>query len=204
MNKRRIRRSKKIIRKRKPPVHTNPPLTRLSRVFLVIGVIFLLIWGTHKALYIRSLRISGDVLSTFSYTDSYKTHVSRIQVGRHIDASVVESGYVNGNWIVSPDNANHVYQSAIPGTPGNIIIYAHNTASLFGPLRGVKKGEIIHLTTTTGTQYTYVVTTVIEVNPSETSLLKPTVSETLTLYTCSGILDSKRFVIRAVPHIQTP
>ena len=35
------------------------------------------------------------------------------------------------------------------------------------------------------------------VGPGETGLLKPTDEHVLTMYTCTGILDSKRLVVRA-------
>lgn len=171
----------------------------LSRILLATGVIFLTIWGTHTALRLRSLQLSHTILSAFSNTTSYKTRVTRIQVANRIDIPVVESGYVNGAWIISPNRANHVFQSATPGTPGNIIIYAHNKFSLFGPLLWTSIGEGITLTTSNGTTRRYAVKTIAEVDPGETALLLPTTTEVLTLYTCSGFLDSKRFVVRAVP-----
>lgn len=174
------------------------PVT-LSRILMVTGIVFLTIWGTHTTLRLRSLRLSETLLSAFSNPTSYKTQITRIRVSNRIDLPVIESGYINGNWIVSPNSANHVFQSAIPGSPGNIIIYAHNKLSLFGPLLWTSVGEGITLTTSNGTTHQYTVQTIAEVNPGETALLLPTATETLTVYTCSGFLDSKRFVVRALP-----
>lgn len=188
---------------RRQPTLVKQPLVRFGPVLFLIGVMLLAVWGIHKTLYFRSLLLARDLASALPFHAAYTTQVTHIRVGKRIDTAVVASGYVKGNWIVSPDNANHVAGSNIPGSAGNIIIYAHNTETLFGPLRKVKKGESIELTTSDGKRHEYAVTAIMEVDPTFTSPLKPTLAEVLTLYTCSGFLDSKRFVVQAVPRILT-
>jgi len=38
--------------------------------------------------------------------------------------------------------------------------------------------------------------------PSDTTYLLPTKVEILTLYTCTGFLDSKKLIVRAMPAVQ--
>lgn len=105
----------------------------------------------------------------------------------------------NGNWEVSPEKTSFLSQSARPGEGGNIILYGHNTRKILGNIRALKGGEIITLTTEDGKAHQYKVERMKESDPSDVSWLQPTDSEVLTLYTCSGIFDSKRFLVRAVP-----
>jgi LPXTG-site transpeptidase (sortase) family protein len=111
----------------------------------------------------------------------------------------VESRKVRGNWSISPTDANHVAYSANPGTPGNIIVFGHNTRNVFGKLRSVRPGTRILVTTGDGILYQYTVVSTDSVPTDKTDLLKPRAVETLTLYTCTGWMDSERFVVRAVP-----
>jgi LPXTG-site transpeptidase (sortase) family protein len=175
----------------------------LSHICIVIGVIMILAWGIHKAIYMRSLRLSEGLLATFTHSQAdtrlYPTHVS---IESAIDLPIAAAGYIDGQWLVSETKANHVSKSAVPGEAGNIILYAHNTATLFGGLLRLRGGELVHIRTAEGQTHTYRIVRTYEVDPTETQLLAPTNTEILTLYTCSGFLDSKRFVVRAVPERQ--
>lgn len=62
-----------------------------------------------------------------------------------------------------------------------------------------KVGDIIKIRMTDGTLRQYIATETLYVSPSQTELLKPTKEETLTIYTCAGLLDSLRFIVRAKP-----
>jgi len=196
------------MKRRKKRIKTIPIKSKINShgviggILITCGAILLMIWGTHRIIIYQSLHISNTLLSTFAPAATYQTHITNIRIGKTINLPVIESGYINGKWLIAPNKANHVSQSAGPGTTGNIIIYAHNTDALFGPLRLVTKGDRIYLSTNTGSLYQYVVSQITEVNPNNTMLLKPTITEALTLYTCSGLFDSKRLVVRAVPEIQ--
>lgn len=171
----------------------------VSTICLILGLSLLSVWGVHKILYARSLRLSDALLQTFSIRGNVHAAPAYISIPNKVSLPIVEAGMVNGTWIVSPTNANHVQQSANPGEPGNIIIYAHNLWNMFGPLQSVSVGDTISIRTKDNTVHTYVVVTTQEVTTQNTLFLQPTHSETLTLYTCSGFLDSKRFIVRAVP-----
>lgn len=111
---------------------------------------------------------------------------------------ITEASISQGVWQVSETGASHLSSSESPGKKGNIIIYAHNLTRLFGPIVNVKKGDLI-MVRTKKALYTYVVEKTYTVSPDQIELLLPTKSEVLTLYTCTGFLDSKRFVIQARP-----
>jgi LPXTG-site transpeptidase (sortase) family protein len=118
-----------------------------------------------------------------------------------IDVPVVESVIDKGIWQVSSSGASHLTTSSYPGQGGNIIIYGHNTTSIFARLAGIARGQRIIITNRQGYKNTYKVDTVVIVDPSDISVVLPTKEETLTVYTCTGFLDSKRLVAIAHPLI---
>jgi len=79
-------------------------------------------------------------------------------------------------------SAGHIPGTALPGTEGNIAIAGHRD-TVFRCLRSLRKNELITLDTPEA-RYTYRVETLSVVNPSQTSVLAPTHSNTLTLVTC--------------------
>lgn len=115
-----------------------------------------------------------------------------------IDLPVTPSKVINGYWELSENTASYGLGSGIPGRPGNTIIFAHARDPLFGPLKGVKTGEYVYLFTK-ARWYSYLVKNVREVWPNETQLIAPTPDQTLTLFTCSGFLDTKRLIVTAKP-----
>ena len=76
----------------------------------------------------------------------------------------------------------HVPGTALPGESGNSAITAHRD-TFFRPLRKIRSGDLISVTTLTG-QYNYRVQSTEIVNPDNTEVLDPSSSETLTLITC--------------------
>ena len=113
-----------------------------------------------------------------------------------IDVPVAEARVVNGYWEVSDVSASHGAGSAFPGTLGNTVIFAHAKEGLFLPLRNVKKTDRIYVFTP-NRWYQYRVESIVAVAPTETHMIRQTSDETITLFTCSGFLDTKRLVVRA-------
>lgn len=106
---------------------------------------------------------------------------------------------IDGQWEVSNQSANHLMHSANPGEQGNIVIYGHNTLGIFGKLDELSEGDKIVLHTEDGTQHRYKIAERKIISPSDTSIIQPTSTEVLTIYTCVGLLDSQRLVIKAHP-----
>ncbi len=108
----------------------------------------------------------------------------------------------NGKWGVSRDSASHLIISSVPGKKGNIIVYGHNRPGQLKILHKVVPGDYINLKTIEGKTYVYKVITKSIVWPDKIDLLYPTKSEVLTLYTCTGLADSKRLIVRAIPLLE--
>lgn len=114
----------------------------------------------------------------------------------NIDVKITEARLVRGYWEVSDVSASHGEGSAFPGTRGNMVIFAHARKGLFLPLRNVKKNDRIYILTN-DRWYRYVVDSISTVGAHETHVISQTPDETLTVFTCSGFLDTKRLVVRA-------
>lgn len=175
-------------------------LSRFPIILVAFGLVLLSLWGLHRYFYARAISLSDAVLAAYKAkrpeTTSYPIHIT---IEGITTIPIVESGKEHGIWTVSTTSANHVIQSALPGENGNIVIYGHNLNSIFGYLMNIQVGAIVRIRMSDGSLHTYAVTDTRYVFPSQTELLAPTTHEVLTLYTCTGLLDSLRFVVRAVP-----
>lgn len=125
----------------------------------------------------------------------------KIKIGTLIDLSIESQVYKDGTWTIPEKSAAHLVNSAYPFEPNNIIVYGHNTWHVFGKLKQVTKADIIALVLANGSTREYEITEIIEITPDKTEYLQPTSEETLTIYTCSGWMDSKRLIIRAKPKV---
>jgi LPXTG-site transpeptidase (sortase) family protein len=143
------------------------------------------------------------VLSFDSQLDNIQIHQnipSRITIAdRNIDVSVEPTQIINGVWMVSDNSASFPQGSQVPGGGGNIIIYGHNKGSVLGNLKKVQKGDNVAIKMANNEIFLYKVDEILKVTPDRTDVVGKTNEETLTIYTCTGFLDSQRLVIKAKP-----
>lgn len=111
-----------------------------------------------------------------------------------IDLPIYPAKLKNNEWQTSTQGASYLTSSPIPGEIGNSIIYAHDWVSLFGPLLNVKAGEKVEVEFADKTQKTFVIGQTSVVSYNQTGVLAPTKDRRITLYTCTGFLDSQRMV----------
>lgn len=87
--------------------------------------------------------------------------------------------------------------SADPGQPGNLVVSAHNDifGELFRDLDQLKPGDKIIVTTATRS-YTYLVTGMRIVAPTDVEVMNPTSKATITLVSCYPyLIDNQRIVV---------
>jgi sortase A len=93
----------------------------------------------------------------------------------------------------------HLADTALPGQAGNIVLAGHRD-TFFRPLKRVRVGDAITLSTRDG-EFEYVVESTAVVPPSDVQVLQSTSGRTLTLITCFpfSYLGSApdRFIVRA-------
>jgi sortase A len=95
--------------------------------------------------------------------------------------------------------AGHIEDTPFPGQPGNIGIAGHRD-TVFRPLRHIKVGDPLHITTHDRT-YRYRISKTLIVGPDDVYVLDPTDRPTLTLVTCYPFEfighAPKRFIVQA-------
>lgn len=181
----------KILKK----IKTNTPM-----VLITVGVFFIVISTTHWILRFKALSLDANLIAQYiDETDNDQNNPVHIKIQWFIDTDIEKHVFINDNWTISENNASYLSNSSHPGEPGNIIIYGHNKRSILGNIRALKGDETITITTLDGAEHLYKISQIAEVDPSETQFLQPTDEETLTIYTCSGFLDKKRFIVQAKP-----
>lgn len=122
--------------------------------------------------------------------------VGRIEVPRLRLSTVAREGVDTRTLRAS---AGHVPGTALPGEPGNAAFAAHRD-TFFRPLEGIRQGDDIRVTTTTGA-FRYQVTGTRIVDPEDVSVLDATPDATLTLVTCYPFdyigSAPQRFIVKA-------
>jgi LPXTG-site transpeptidase (sortase) family protein len=140
--------------------------------------------------------------NNYSYAKSIEgegqapTNIAVPTVG--INLPIYKSKVVNNVWQTTDLGASYLTSSPIPGSEGNSIIYGHNWTSLFGPLQNAKVGDKVIVTYPDHKKKTFVIAYTSIVSPDESSILAPSNDKRITLYTCTGLFDSKRFVAVAL------
>jgi sortase A len=122
--------------------------------------------------------------------------VGRLEVPRLGLLAIVQEGVDDD---VLRFAAGHVPGTALPGEPGNVVIAGHRD-TLFRPLKEVRPGDAVRLTTPAGA-FEYAVTQVEVVEPTRLDVLEPRSPREATLVTCYPFSyigrAPLRFVVRA-------
>jgi sortase A len=122
--------------------------------------------------------------------------VGRISVAR-LGVSVIVVEGTDGSELRRA--AGHIVGSALPGQQGNVAIAAHRD-TFFRPLRNIREGDVITITTATR-EYRYRVVSTRVVNPDNVSVLDSGGDDELTLVTCYPFsyigAAPDRFIVRA-------
>lgn len=116
-----------------------------------------------------------------------------------IDLPVIESEIKDGKWEVTNEGVSYLRTSPVAGEIGNSVLYGHNWTNLLGDLINIRTGETITIHYSDQSSKDFIVALIQEVKPNDVSILNETKDARITLYTCSGFLDSKRFVVVAKP-----
>ena len=170
-------------------------------LLLFLGLLFILLFSVWRFSRARILSFSQiypeDKPAVVKSEDARPTFIEISSVG--IKLPVEESTIKDGVWEISYKGASHLDKSANPGQNGNVVIYGHNKNSIFGPIRWIKEGDTIKVKDIKDKEYKYKVVKTVVTNPDDIQYVLPKDKETLTLYTCTGFLDSKRYIVVAEP-----
>lgn len=113
---------------------------------------------------------------------------------------VIAPGNIFGdNWTLFDDKISWLSTSDTPGR-GNVILYGHNRAGLFGDLKRLEIGDEIIIKDSSSKEYIYLVSEKRKVTPDDIDAIVSDKNQ-LTLYTCDGAFDQKRLVVIALPKV---
>lgn len=169
-------------------------------ILFTFGCSLMSISGLHFYFQNKSLSLARAQVSLTAIQERNQIpYPVQITVPRKIASAIETMPLVNNKWGVSPTKTAFLQQSARPGEAGNIILYGHNRPSILGGLHQVHVNDVITVTTSDGSLHSYKVIKRAITSPAQVELLQPTTREVLTVYTCTGFLDSQRLIVQALP-----
>lgn len=177
----------------------NPRLNFWANILLSIGLIVLIIFA-----YLIYIRYSPQKLSfeVSALENSVNNNSELTAIGIQINSldlnlNITPAEIKNNRWEASTTGISHLKSSVVPGETGNSILYGHNWPNLLGNLDEVEIGDKVTIIYSDNSKKDFEIEYIKEVSPSETSILENSTDKRITLYTCSGFLDSKRLVVVA-------
>lgn len=181
-----------MVKKRDPKKENKPSLW--EKLIILGTLVFLLGTLSHTQILINSI-ISQREHPRNQYVAQTPVLISIPSI--KLETKVTEGGIVNGNWILSDNDALFLPTSGKIGEGFNTIIYAHNTDKLFGNLRNIKQDDLVIVRDRTGKEFKYKVFSKADVDPQDLRKLYSTEKNIITLFTCDGWFDESRFLVKA-------
>lgn len=171
----------------------------LSALFLFFGS-FLLLFSAYL-LYLRFAPhpISFEKIPNQSYTKGKVIPSNIIIPSIGVNLPIISSQLRENSWVTTTLGVSYLTSTPIPGKTGNSVFYGHNWKSLLGNLSKVKPGEKVFINFNNGQKKEFTVENTAVVDQDRMDVVKNTEDTRITIYTCTGFLDSKRFVVVAKP-----
>jgi LPXTG-site transpeptidase (sortase) family protein len=157
--------------------------------FLVVGIYQIVLKEYPQHLAFNNYTYEQSIVAP---SDKQPTKITVKDVG--ISLPIFPAKVTNNQWEVTTKGASYLSSSPLPGNVGNSIIYAHNWESLFGHLTNAKIGDEVEVEYADKSKKTFVITYTSVVSPDVSTILAPSTDKRITMYTCTGFLDSQRFV----------
>lgn len=171
----------------------------MYRFFLILGVASLLAAGYLTWQRYTPTRLAFDSMVLPAATSQTEVMPTSIEIEDLALALPIVGNELTGKiWPISDRGVVYLTNTPIPGEPGNSVLYGHNWPNILGRLTKVKPGATIDVGFSNGMRKRFIVAYTQEVTPDQTHILAPTDDSRITLYTCTGFFDQKRFVVTAV------
>src|SRR5436190_10202087 len=164
-------------------------LRGIEMLLLTIGLVCVAWYAAaHTSAVREQVALSQELDRVSSSTTTTRTTrpvaaarglIGRIEVPRIKMSAVAREGIDLRTLRVA---IGHIPGTALPGQPGNAGFAAHRD-TFFRPLKSVREGDEV-VVTTPGGIYRYAVTSTQIVEPADVSVLDPTTDTILTLVTC--------------------
>ncbi len=173
----------------------------MSKLFIFIGLVSLIITGYLIWQRNTPRRLAFDTKAVVISSEINTKRIPKILVMKElgIELPIIPSRIVRNNWEATTQGVSYLSSTAIPGQVGNSVLYGHNWQNLLGRLTRAKPGESLDIVFENGDRKEFIIEYTQVVSPEQTSIIQETADTRITLYTCTGFLDSKRFVVTALP-----
>ncbi len=166
----------------------------LDTVILGLGIFFLG-FGTYLVIERHTpAHVYASVIEPNIKEQPTRLTISSLDINLSIYPALIH----DKKWDITKDGVSYLSTSPLPGDHGNSVLYGHNWPTLLGSLKHIQPGDIIEIQNNHGETFSYIVYFVSVVTPDETHIYQNTDDYRLTLYTCTGLLDSKRLVVTAI------
>ena len=172
-------------------------MSLFSKISILLGIL-LLLFGAYLVFERYNPKRLGFENVSQAVISSSNTYPKKIFIPKlSIELGIYPAKIINNNWEATTQGVSYLASSPVPGEAGNSILYGHNFPNLLGSLPKIKPGDKIVIVLNSGEEKTFVVKYTQIVTPQQTEILKSSNDTRITLYTCTGFLDSKRFVATA-------
>lgn len=114
-----------------------------------------------------------------------------------LDLPIIPANMNKNQWEATTKGVSYLASSPVPGEKGNSILYGHNWPNLLGNIVKLKPGQSIKIRYADGKTKEFEIASTVSVSPKDVGILAPSEKPQITLYTCTGFWDSKRFVVVA-------
>lgn len=164
-------------------------MTKVVANFLVtLGLILLSFFSYHfiQRNNPNRLKINTQDIEILRYEDLKPVSIQINELD--INLPVILTNYDGKNWNTTSEGVSYI---------GNNIYYGHNWGSILGKLPKAKIGQVIEVKLSDGSIQKYKITETYIVEPNNSNILEKADENTLVIYTCTGFLDSKRFIVSA-------
>lgn len=168
-----------------------------SPLFYQVTSLLLIILGAAILITFSFNRFSQQFspASTPKVESPYQAQPAKLYIPKLAKPLIISNGVVvNNRWQISETGVSYLTASAIPGKVGNSVIYGHNKTEILGNLPRVVSGDPVYVIMKSGDIIKYQVFETKEVSPNQVEILNQTAESRLTIYTCTGFLDTARFV----------
>lgn len=187
--------------KKKPP---SIPFTKLifwqqffAGLLILIGFL-LIIFAVSKNFNFSFFKKIEEPQKQNQIEANKASKIVKISIAKINKVLDVTDGTFDGRrWVVSVNGVSFYTDSKLPEENGNTVLYGHNKAAVLGGLVALKKGDKIDLMLESGKALSYEVFETKTIKPTDVSILNTSTDTILTIYTCSGFLDTSRFVVVA-------
>ncbi|HKW03461.1 MAG TPA: class D sortase [Vicinamibacterales bacterium] len=172
----------------------------LARVLIGIGCACLALFGIRWSASASFQEAASQALEGRLVAPAPEAEdglVGRLEISRlHLSVMVVDGD----DEATLARAVGHVRGTALPWESGNAVLAGHRD-TFFRPLRNLREGDEIRMTTTRGTfDYKVVATEIVE--PDDVSVLAPSTRRSLTLITCYPFAYVGRAPQRFIIHAQ--